>query len=119
MTHPGERVRIDVKFVPLKCLASKEQKLYQYTAIDEYSRLRFIYGYEEHSTYSSADLLKRAVEWYERRGIIIECIQTDNEPGFTTRFIQDLKDKPTLFQSTAAKLGFCHKLTCILTSLAY
>lgn len=30
ITYPGERVQIDVKFVPLKCLANKEQRLYQY-----------------------------------------------------------------------------------------
>ena len=62
MTYPGERIQIDVKFVPVGCLANKEQKLYQYTAIDEFSRLRFVYGYEEHSTYSSADFLIRAVK---------------------------------------------------------
>lgn len=48
MTHAGERVQIDVKVVPKKCIADKELKLYQYTAIDEYTRLRFLYGYEEH-----------------------------------------------------------------------
>ncbi len=47
---------------------------------------------------------------YNRRGIIIECLQTDNEPEFTTRYIQELKDKPSLFQSAAAKLGVRHKL---------
>lgn len=110
MTYPGERIQIDVKFVPVGCLANKEQKLYQYTAIDEFSRLRFVYGYEEHSTYSSADFLIRAVKWYKRRGIRIECVQTDNGPEFTTRFIQGLKEKLTLFQNTAAKLGIYHKL---------
>ena len=110
MTYPGERVQIDVKYVPVCCLANKEQKLYQYTAIDEFSRLRFVYGYEEHSTYSSADFLIRAVKWYKRHGIKIECVQTDNGSEFTTRFIQGLKDKPTLFQTTAAKLGIRHKL---------
>lgn len=110
MTYPGERVQIDVKYVPMGCLANKEQKLYQYTAIDEFSRLRFVYGYEEHSTYSSADFLIRAVKWYKRRGIKIECVQTDNGPEFTTRFIQGLKEKLTLFQTTAAKLGIYHKL---------
>ena len=44
MTHAGERVQIDVKVVPRKCIADKELKLYQYTAIDEYTRLRFLYG---------------------------------------------------------------------------
>ena len=110
MTYPGERIQIDVKFVPVGCLANKEQKLYQYTAIDEFSRLRFVYGYEEHSTYSSADFLIRAVKWYKRRGIRIECVQTDNGPEFTTRFIQGLKEKLTLFQTTAARLGIYHKL---------
>lgn len=110
MTYPGERIQIDVKFVPLRCLTNKEQKLYQYTAIDEFTRLRFVYGYEEHSTYSSADFLERAIEWYKRRGITVECVQTDNGPEFTTRFIQGLKDKPTLFQTTASKLGIRHKL---------
>lgn len=110
MTYPGERVQIDVKYVPVSCLANKEQKLYQYTAIDEFTRLRFVYGYEEHSSYSSADFLKRAVKWYKQHGIKVECVQTDNGPEFTTRFVQGLRDKPTLFQTAAAKLGIRHKL---------
>jgi len=40
MTYPGQRLQIDVKVVPRKCMANPELKLYQYTAIDEYSRLR-------------------------------------------------------------------------------
>ena len=110
MTYPDERVQIDVKYVPISCLANKEQKPYQYTAIDEFTRLRFVYGYEEHSSYSSADFLKRAVKWYKQHGIKIECVQTDNGPEFTTRFVQGLRDKPTLFQTAAAKLGIRHKL---------
>ena len=110
MTYPGERVQIDVKFVPMRCLANPEQKLYQYTAIDEFSRLRFVYGYEEHSSFSSADFLTRAVNWYKKRGVNVECVQTDNGPEFTTRFISGLKDKPTYFQTTAERLGIRHKL---------
>lgn len=41
MTYPGERVQVDVKVVPRKCIADPEMKLYQYTAIDEYTRIRF------------------------------------------------------------------------------
>ena len=46
MTHPGERIQIDVKYVPRKCM-SKElielgEKYYQYTAIDEYTRQRVL-----------------------------------------------------------------------------
>ena len=75
MAHPGERVQIDVKVVPRKCITDPEMKLYRYTAIDEFSRLRFLYGYEEQSTYSSADFAERVIKWFKRRGITVECIQ--------------------------------------------
>ena len=110
MTHAGERIQIDVKVVPRKCIADKEMKLYQYTAIDEYTRLRFLYGYEEQSTYSSADFVQRAVKWFKRRGITIECIQTDNGFEFTNRFSPSKKDKKTMFEKTLAHLGIKHKL---------
>ena len=42
MTHPGERIQIDVKVVPRKCIADPELRLFQYTAIDEYSRYRLL-----------------------------------------------------------------------------
>lgn len=44
MQYPGQRVQIDVKFVPACCLvgAAAGQKYYQYTAIDEYSRFRYL-----------------------------------------------------------------------------
>ena len=47
MTYAGDRVQIDVKVVPRKCIADPGMKLYQYTAIDEFTRMRFLYGYEE------------------------------------------------------------------------
>ena len=110
MTHPGERVQIDVKVVPRKCIADPEMKLYQYTAIDEYTRLRFLYGYEEQSTYSSADFAERVVKWFKRRGITVECIQTDNGFEFTNRFSASKKDKKTMFENKLIHLGVEHKL---------
>lgn len=59
MIHPGERIQINVKVVPQSCLANKEERLYQYTAIDEYSRYRILGAYPEQSIYSSAEFLKR------------------------------------------------------------
>lgn len=54
MLFPGQRVQIDVKFVPAACLVgdAKGKKFYQYTAIDEYSRFRYLEAFEEHSSYS-------------------------------------------------------------------
>ena len=34
MTHPGERIQVDVKVVPRRCIADPELRLFQYTAID-------------------------------------------------------------------------------------
>ena len=69
MQYPGQRVQVDVKVVPLKCLANPEERLYQYTAIDEYTRLRYLGAYPEQSTYSSADFLEKMAAWFKRRGV--------------------------------------------------
>jgi len=110
MSHAGERVQVDVKVVPRRCIADPSLKLYQYTAIDEYSRLRFLGAYPEQSTYSSADFIRKAIAWYGRRGIRIECVQTDNGFEFTNRFVNSRRDIPTLFESTLARRGIRHKL---------
>lgn len=110
MTHPGERVQVDVKVVPRRCIADPELKLYQYTAIDEFTRLRFLAAYPEQSTYSSADFLRKLMKWYAKRGIYVECIQTDNGFEFTNRFSNGKRNLPTLFEKTASELGIRHKL---------
>ena len=113
MTYPGQRLQVDVvdvKVVPRKCIADPQLRLFQYTAIDEFTRLRFLAAYPEQSTYSSADFLKKLVKWYARRGIQVECVQTDNGFEFTNRFSNSKRDLPTLFEVTAAKLAIRHKL---------
>ena len=37
MTYPGQRVQVDVKVVPRKCITDPELRLFQYTAIDEFT----------------------------------------------------------------------------------
>ena len=116
MTYPGQRVPVDVKVVPRCCIADPELCLYQYTAIDEFTRLRFLEAYPEQSTYSSADFLKKLVKWYDRRGIRVECVQTDNGFAFTNRFSNSKRDLPALFEQTAALPGTRHKLIRPYTS---
>ena len=110
MKYPGQRVQIDVKVVPRSCIANPELKLYQYTAIDEYSRYRILGAYLEQSTYSSAHFQRHVVEAFRRKGVTVECVQTDNGFEFTNRFSNSKRDIPTLFESTAAELGIRHKL---------
>lgn len=92
--YPGEKVQIDVKFVPSYCV-SNGQKYYQYTAIDECTRTVFREIYDEHSTYSSADFLKKLTKAFT---FPIREIQTDNGTEFTTALlVKDPKSK-TLFE---------------------
>lgn len=109
MDYPGQRIQIDVKFVPSACLKNSEvlgKKFFQYTAIDEYSRWRFVEAFEEHSTYSSAMFLEHLVKAFP---LPIECVQTDNGSEFTNRFTTH-REKPTLFQVHLEKHGIQHKL---------
>ncbi len=76
----GERVQIDVKYVPNTCLVKLMPKLYQYTAVDETTRLRCRVIFDEHSNGNSLRFLH-----YVRKSIPFEigCIQTDNGTEFT------------------------------------
>lgn len=114
MQYPGQRVQIDVKYVPSACLvgaAAEEAKengghYYQYTFIDEYSRFRYLEAFKEHSTYSSTVFLKHVVKKFP---YLIECVQTDNGPEFTSKTGRSQKAKPTLFEMTLEELGIRHK----------
>ncbi|MBD9219337.1 MAG: IS481 family transposase [Clostridiales bacterium] len=110
MHYPGQRVQVDVKFVPAVCLVNeaKGQKFYQYTAIDEYSRWRFVEAFEEHSSYSSAQFLEHLIKAFPYP---IECVQTDNGQEFTKRFgSYGGSEKLTVFQLHLADYGIKHKL---------
>ena len=109
MTYPGQRVQIDVKFVPSSCLVGEaaDEKFYQYTFLDEYSRFRYLEAFKEHSTYSSSQFMKHVVA---RFPYAIECVQTDNGPEFTNRLVPNGTKKISLFEKTLADLGIRHKL---------
>lgn len=111
MTFPGERVQMDVKIVPRICKVGEatQDRLVQYTAIDEYSRLRFLKAYREQSTYSSKDFLLSAVQFYRRHGIKIHCVQTDNGLEFTNRLCPNQTNRLTAFEVTARNLGIAMK----------
>ena len=109
MQYPGQRVQIDVKFVPEVCIVgqAKGQKFYQYTAIDEYSRFRYLEAFEEHSTYSSAVFLEHMLERFPFK---VECVQTDNGSEFTKRLGKSNNPTPTLFESRLEQCGIRYKL---------
>ena len=109
MQFPGQRVQIDVKFVPEMCMVgdAKGKKFYQYTAIDEYSRFRYLEAFEEHSTYSSAIFLEHLIKKFPFK---IQCVQTDNGSEFTKNLGNTEKPTPTLFEARLKQCGIKHKL---------
>lgn len=67
MFYPDQRVQVDVKVVLRKCIANPELRLFQYTAIDEFTHLRVLAVCLEQSTNSSVDFLRKLFKWYVRR----------------------------------------------------
>lgn len=108
ITYPGEQVQIDVKYVPNECIgfASYHSRYYQITAIDLYSRKRYLELLEENSTYTSSEFLKRLEE---KMGFKIELVQTDN--GFEFVNDPDKTNKKTRFEKQLEKMGIKHKRT--------
>jgi transposase InsO family protein len=106
---PGEKVQIDVKQVPYYCLkgAAKrdEKRLYQWTAIDECTRYRFVYAFEEHTPENSVTFLKLLQKVFPFK---IQVVQTDNGTEFTYKYISDHKICP--FDKALEKEGIAHKL---------
>lgn len=107
---PGEKVQIDVKVVPAVCIVgqAKEQgeKMYQYTAIDECTRFRFIAAFKEQSTYSSMLFLQQLIRRFPFQ---IHKVQTDNGAEFTKRFQAADEENLTLFEKELKRLGIAHQ----------
>ena len=97
--YPGEKVQIDVKVVPAACIVGEarrhHQRMYQYTAIDECTRYRYLAAFPEQSTYASMQFLQQLVRHFP---FPIREVQTDNGFEFTKRFGKVPEDDLTLFE---------------------
>ncbi len=109
LTVPGEKVQIDVKEVPYNCLRGSVRRdgkhLYQWTAIDECTRIRFVYGFEEHTPENSVKFLNMLVKVFPFK---IQTIQTDNGTEFTYKYISETEKCP--FEERLEKLKINHIL---------
>ena len=114
MLYPGQRVQIDVKVVPTACIVGDAQgeKFYQYTAIDEYSRFRYLEAFKEQSSYSSAVFVEHLLKKFPFK---IECIQTDNGHEFTKTYGNTKNPTPTMFETKLLQHGIRHKLIKVYT----
>jgi len=97
---PGDRMQIDVKYVPKACLYG--EKLYQYTLVDEYSRWCYREIYNEHNDYISALFIHRAVKAAPFK---IHSVQSDNGHEFTNALFGQKVLELTRFEQALNDLG--------------
>ncbi|MGV0970025.1 IS481 family transposase [Empedobacter sp. ULE_I136] len=87
---PGHQVQVDVKFLIFHDSNGTEIKRFQYTAIDDATRIRALKISEKHNQLSSIEFINYVVEKFPFR---INTIQTDNGHEFQSKFhwhVQDL-----------------------------
>lgn len=109
--YPGQKVQLDVKFVPGYCSADGK-KYYQFTAKDECSRWTFREMYDEHSTYSARDFLEKLVK---AAPFPIRLIQTDNGSEFTNALLVTKSKHKTLFEQALEDMGIEYQRIRIAT----
>jgi transposase InsO family protein len=85
---PGHRVQIDVKFI--EPIAGSRKKHYQYTAIDDCTRVRVLRIYPRNDQKTAIQFLDYVAEKLPFR---IECIQTDNGAEFQRTFHWHVLDR--------------------------
>jgi transposase InsO family protein len=87
---PSHQIQIDVKFVDAIAGSGSRKKFYQFTAIDDCTRLRVL------RPYPHCDM-KTAIQFYDyttsRLPFKIERVQTDNGSEFQTQFHLHLLDQ--------------------------
>ena len=94
--YPGQKVQVDVKFVPSEC-AVDGRKYYQFTAVDECTRWTLREMYDEHSTYSAHQFLLLLIN---TAPFPIKRIQTDNGTEFTKALISNDPNDKSLFEQS-------------------
>jgi transposase len=109
--YPGQKVQIDVKYVPSRCVADG-RRYYQFTAKDECTRWTFREMYEEKSTDSAKDfLLKLASNPF----FPIREVQTDNGLEFTNALLVIKAKHKTLFEEALEDMGILYHRIRIAT----
>jgi transposase InsO family protein len=89
-TVPGHHVQVDVKFLQLKNQEGKLVKRYQYTAIDDATRIRALQIFPEHNQECAIQFMNYVVERFPFR---ISTLRTDRGHEFQARFHWHVEDQ--------------------------
>lgn len=104
LPNPGDRLQVDTKY--LDCFPGRPYRQYQYTAIDDCTRVRVIRIYDDLSIYHSLKFLREVVK---RLPFGVKEIQTDNGVEFSPTNPFNFKDGHP-FTLECERLGINHRL---------
>jgi transposase InsO family protein len=87
---PGHHVQVDVKFLSFKTEAGGSVRRFQYTAIDDATRIRALKIYPQHNQVCAIDFIDYVVEKFPFR---VHTIRTDRGHEFQAQFHWHVEDK--------------------------
>jgi transposase InsO family protein len=87
---PGHHVQVDVKFLHLVDSEGRKAQRFQYTAIDDATRIRALRLYEKHTQANAIDFIDHVVECFPFR---IHTVPTDNGHEFRTKLHWHVEDQ--------------------------
>lgn len=106
--YPGDKIQVDIKYIPKECLMfdTIDKRYYQITAIDEYSRKRYLEVVDEKSVTNTTRFIRKPEQ---NIGLKINVIQTDNGPEFVNNQVET--NEETMFEKTLRYLRIKHRRT--------
>ena len=87
---PGHQIQVDVKFLTFQGKDDKSIRRYQYTAIDDATRVRALKIYDRHTQASAISFIDHVIEKFPFR---IREVRTDNGHEFQAKFHWHVEDK--------------------------
>ena len=86
---PGHHIQMDVKFLTFNGKRGEKIRRFQYTAIDDATRVRALKVYEKHTQANAIDFVNHIIEKFPFR---IREIRTDNGHEFQAKFHWHVED---------------------------
>jgi transposase InsO family protein len=86
---PGHHIQMDVKFINLRSSEGPVVKRFQYTAIDDATRIRTLKMYKKHTQQNAIDFIDHVITKFPFR---IHTVRTDNGHEFQAKFHWHVED---------------------------
>jgi len=87
---PGHQVQVDVKFITLKDQNGNKIRRFQYTAIDDATRIRALKIYQKHNQKNAINFIDYVIDKFPFR---IHTVRTDRGHEFQAQFHWHIEDK--------------------------